>query len=95
MNALPTILLLVGYAISAGPADDKAGAKAAEAAKDSAKIKHSFFIAGPSFTGIIDEDGNEEWDSLRAGARDGYVLDNGNILIAWSDVVQELSLIHI
>lgn len=54
-------------------------------------IRHSFFIAGPSFTGIIDEEGKEVWDSGKAAARDGYVLPNGNILIAWSDEVKEFT----
>lgn len=52
-------------------------------------IKHSFFIAGPTFTGIIDEDGNEGWNAGRPAARDGWVLENGNVLIAWSDEVVE------
>lgn len=26
-------------------------------------ITHSFFIAGPTFTGIIAEDGTEEWNA--------------------------------
>lgn len=54
-------------------------------------IKHSFFIAGPSFTGIIDEQGREAWDSGKAAARDGFVLPNGNVLIAWSDEVKEFT----
>ena len=54
-------------------------------------IRHSFFIAGPSFTGIIDEDGSDAWDSGKPAARDGFVLANGNILIAWSDEVRELT----
>ncbi len=54
-------------------------------------IRHSFFIAGPSFTGIIDEEGREVWDSGKASARDGFVLPNGNILIAWSDEVKEFT----
>ncbi len=54
-------------------------------------IQHSFFIAGPSFTGIIAEDGTEQWNSGRAAARDGYVLPSGNILIAWSDEVKEFT----
>ena len=53
-----------------------------------ARIKHSLFIAGPTFTGIIDEDGKEVW-STRKAARDGYVLDNGHTLIAWLDEVVE------
>ncbi|MGC4003725.1 MAG: hypothetical protein QM811_11600 [Pirellulales bacterium] len=52
-------------------------------------IRHSFFIAGPSFTGIIDEDGKEAWNAGKAGARDGWVLPDGNVLIAWSNEVKE------
>ncbi len=57
------------------------------------EIRHSFFIAGPSYTGIIDEDGKESWNAGRAGARDGFVLDGGkgNVLIVWSDEVRELT----
>ena len=55
------------------------------------EIKHSFFVAGPSFTGIIAEDNTEQWNSGKAGARDGYVLPGGNILIAWSDEVKEFT----
>lgn len=54
-------------------------------------VKHSFFVAGPEFTGIIGEDGEKEWDSGRGKARDGWVLPNGNILIAWNNVVQEFT----
>jgi hypothetical protein len=54
-------------------------------------IRHTLFIAGPSFTGILDEDGKEIWNAGKAGARDGFVLDSGNVLIAWSDEVKELT----
>ncbi|MCG8652549.1 MAG: hypothetical protein MI861_22100, partial [Pirellulales bacterium] len=54
-------------------------------------IKHSFFVAGPTFTGIIGEDGKETWNSGRGGARDGWVLPSGNVLIAWADVVKEFT----
>ena len=57
-------------------------------------IRHSFFIAGPSFTGIIAEDGSEEWNSGKAAARDGFVLPNGNALIAWTDEVKEITRKH-
>ncbi len=53
--------------------------------------RHSLFIAGPTFTGILDEDGQEVWNAGRAGARDGWVLDNGNVLICWTDEVRELT----
>jgi hypothetical protein len=52
-------------------------------------IRHGFFLAGPTFTGVIGEDGEEVWTAGRPGARDGFVLENGNILIAWADEVVE------
>ena len=54
-------------------------------------IRHSIFIAGPTFTGILGEDSDEIWNAGKAGARDGCVLPNGNVLIAWSDEVRELT----
>ncbi|MCL6268221.1 hypothetical protein [Flagellimonas myxillae] len=60
-----------------------------EAQQSTSEIKHSFFIAGPQFTGIIDEAGQVVWDSQKPSARDGYVLKNGNILICWADEVRE------
>jgi len=54
-------------------------------------IKHSFFLAGPSFTGIIGEDDAEVWDSGAKGARDGFVLENGNVLVAWTAEVLEFT----
>jgi hypothetical protein len=55
------------------------------------EIRHSFFIAGPTFTGIIGEEGQEIWDAGAPAARDGFVLPNGNVLIAWSGEVKELT----
>lgn len=52
-------------------------------------ISHSFFIAGPNFTGVLDEQGEVSWDAEQPGARDGYVLPDGHILICWSNVVRE------
>ncbi len=49
--------------------------------KSDKPITHSFFIAGSNFTGILDENNEVVWDSGRPGARDGYVLSNGNVLI--------------
>jgi hypothetical protein len=61
------------------------------AARSDEPIRHSFFIAGPTFTGIIDEDDKEIWNAGRPAARDGFVLANGNVLIAWGDEVRELT----
>ena len=54
-------------------------------------IKHSFFVAGPDFTGIVDESGKPTWDSGRKSARDGWVLENDNVLIVWNNVVREMT----
>lgn len=53
------------------------------------KISHSVFIAGPNFTGILGEDGKPLWTAPKKKARDGYVLDNGHVLIAWAKEVIE------
>lgn len=76
------LLTILGLAITIG---------AANPAFAEEPIRHSFFIAGPSFTGIIDEEGKEVWDSGKPAARDGFVLENGNVLIAWSDEVKEFT----
>lgn len=60
-------------------------------AKADEPIAHSFFIAGPAFTGIIDEESREVWNAGRPAARDGYVLPGGNVLVAWADEVRELT----
>jgi len=65
------------------------GSPAAIHAED--EIRHSLFIAGPTFTGIIDEDGKEAWNAGVPAARDGFVLPDGNVLIAWTDEVKELT----
>ena len=44
------------------------------------KITHSFFIAGGE-TAILSNDGKPLW-SYPAGTRDGFVLPNGNLLLA-------------
>lgn len=51
-------------------------------------IKHSFLITGSTGTHWFDEDTNEIWTEP-AYSRDGYVLDNGNILIAEVKMVKE------
>lgn len=54
-------------------------------------IRHSFFVAGPVFTGIVDEEGNKAWDAGRPRARDAFVLVNGNVLVTWANEVKELT----
>jgi len=89
MQSLPlclTFTLLATLATCVIPQDTPA--------EKTTPIQHSFFVAGPQFTGIIDERGKEQWNAGRAAARDGFVLKNGNVLIAWSNEVKELTRDH-
>jgi len=82
------LLLLSGILVSAcSSAKNNLGESVKQAI--AAEITHSFFIAGPDFTGILGESGEILWDAERPGARDGYVLDNGHVLICWSEEVLE------
>ena len=56
---------------------------------DKATIRHSYLVLGGKTT-IIDEDGHAQWE-YQGGSRDGFVLPNGNLLIAWSDRVEEVT----
>ncbi len=58
-------------------------------AQSAQPIHHSFIVFG-NRTAIISETGQIEWE-YTGGSRDGFVLPNGNILIAWSDRVQEVT----
>lgn len=52
-------------------------------------IRHSYLVMGAK-TAIIGEDGVARWE-YRGGTRDGFVLPNGNALLAWSDRVEEVT----
>jgi hypothetical protein len=52
-------------------------------------IKHSFLTMGGK-TAIIGEEGKIAW-SYRGGSRDGFVLPNGNLLIAYKKSVEEVT----
>lgn len=67
------------------------GTFAATAAGDSAaaEIRHSYLVLGRR-TAIIGEDGKAAWE-YRGGSRDGFVLPDGNVLLAWSDRVEEVT----
>lgn len=82
---LTTITLLAGYT-GCTPSRSTEEAKKDD---DTVSIGHSFFVAGPNFTGIIGESDEVIWDAGKPGSRDGYVLENGHILICWSDIVRE------
>ena len=51
-------------------------------------IRHSYLVLG-SHTAIIEEDGRVGWE-YQGGSRDGFILPNGNALIAFEDRVEEV-----
>lgn len=53
------------------------------------KMRHSYLVMGGK-TAIINEDGKVEWE-YDGGSRDGFVLPNGNVLIAYTDRVVEVT----
>lgn len=52
-------------------------------------FRHSYLVMGGK-TAIIGEDQQPSWE-YRGGSRDGFVLPNGNVLIAFSDKVEEVT----
>ncbi len=52
-------------------------------------IRHSYLVLGGK-TAIIGEDGKAAWE-YAGGSRDGFILPNGNALIAYSDQVEEVT----
>ena len=77
-----SLLLLVTLAMSSPLAH------CAESAPSGA-IRHSYLVMGGK-TAIISEEGQAVWEGP-GGTRDGFVLPNGNVLLAFSDRVQEFT----
>jgi hypothetical protein len=71
--------IFVFAAASTGLAEEKAASS----------IRHSYLVMGGK-TAIIGEDGVARWE-YRGGTRDGFVLPNGNAVLAWSDRVEEVT----
>lgn len=72
-------LVLAGSLFCANSADQPAASA----------IRHSYLVLGGK-TAIIGEDGKAAWE-YTGGSRDGFVLPNGNVLIAYSDKVEEVT----
>ena len=54
------------------------------------KIAHSYLVLGTK-TAIIAEDGSVTWE-YSGGSRDGFVLPNGNVLLAFGNRVEEVTV---
>lgn len=52
-------------------------------------VRHSYLVLGAK-TAIIDEEGTAVWE-YSGGSRDGFVLPTGNVLLAFSDRVEEVT----
>lgn len=52
-------------------------------------IRHSYLLMGAK-TAIIDEAGKAIWE-YTGGSRDGFVLPNGNVLLAYSNRIEEVT----
>lgn len=52
-------------------------------------IRHSYLVMGAK-TAIIDEAGKAIWE-YTGGSRDGFVLPNGNVLLAYSNRIEEVT----
>jgi len=81
-KSVQTALILFALACSVCPVQS-AGDPAAPA------IRHSYLVLGGK-TAIIGEDDKAAWE-YDGGSRDGFVLPNGNVLIAYSDRVEEVT----
>ncbi len=57
--------------------------------EEPSEIHHSYLVMGAK-TAIIDEAGKPVWE-YTGGSRDGFVLPNGNVLIAFSNRVEEVT----
>ncbi|PCJ50142.1 MAG: hypothetical protein COA73_18585 [Candidatus Hydrogenedentota bacterium] len=51
-------------------------------------IRHSFLMTGSTTSVLYDEDSNVVWE-VKGYSRDGYVLENGNILISTGKAARE------
>lgn len=65
------------------------GIMATAHAEDAPAIKHSYLAMGAK-TAIISEDGKAEWE-YKGGTRDGFIMPNGNLLLAFSARVEEVT----
>ena len=70
-------LFLAVFAAAIACAEDPAPIR--QESKDG--IRHSFLVTGPTTTALFDEDSQIVWE-VPGYSRDGYVLENGNILVS-------------
>jgi hypothetical protein len=79
-------LIVLAGAMAATGTLSLSGAESAAAASG---IRHSYFVMGGK-TAIIGEDGKVQWEH-KGGSRDGFVLPDGNVLLAYGNYVEEVT----
>ena len=90
MKSLPgTVARVAGLAVTTLHVLSAARVLAADDPAAGSGIRHSYLVLGGR-TAIVAEDGTVAWE-YRGGSRDGFVLPGGNVLVAWSDRVEEVT----
>ena len=80
----PILAIATAIATSATAVDEKIPARQ----HSELGIRHSLLITGSTGTYLYDEDSNLVWETPGA-SHDGYVLDNGNVLVSVDNVARE------
>ena len=88
MNLMKTAYLLLLLALFASAKNENPNQNFGKQVSDSG-IRHSFLICG-NRTVLINEDNKIVWQTKGYG-RDGFVLENGNILVSVANVAKEIS----
>ena len=88
MNLMKTAYLLLLLALFASAKNENPNQNFGKQVSDSG-IRHSFLICG-NRTVLINEDNKIVWQTKGYG-RDGFVLENGNILVSVANIAKEIS----
>ena len=91
MFRFPVFLLLLAFAYiptSAIRAESPAADKSNPRQESASGIRHSLLITGSTGTYLYDEDSKLLWETPGA-SHDGYVMDNGNILVSVDNEARE------
>ena len=88
MNLMKTAYLLLLLSLFASAKNENPNQNFGKQVSDSG-VRHSFLICG-NRTVLINEDNKIVWQTKGYG-RDGFVLENGNILVSVANIAKEIS----
>jgi len=86
LRVLQTLILTIAAAMTSPPLAAEATMSARQLSETG--IRHSLLITGSTGTYLYDEDSKLVWETPGA-SHDGYVLDNGNVLVSVDNVARE------